>query len=62
METKKISEFGIKFWVILASIVIVVAGIKASASIITPLFLALFVTAICSGPFAWLKKRGFLNP
>ncbi len=58
METKKISEFGIKFWVILAAIVIVIAGIKSAASIITPLFLALFVTAICYGPFVWLKKKG----
>ncbi len=58
METKNISHFGIKFWVILASIVIVIAGIKASASIITPLLLALFVTAICYGPFLWLKKKG----
>ncbi len=58
METKNISHFGIKFWVILAAIVIVVAGIKASASIVTPLLLALFVTAICYGPYVWLKKKG----
>ena len=58
METKKISEFGVKFWIILAAIIIVIAGIKASASIITPLFLAIFMTAICYGPFVWLKKRG----
>jgi len=58
METKKVSHFGIKFWVILAAIVIVIAGIKASASIVTPLLLALFVTAICYGPYVWLKKKG----
>jgi len=58
METKNISHFGIKFWVILAAIVIVIAGIKASASIVTPLLLALFVTAICYGPYVWLKKKG----
>ena len=58
MELKKISEFGVKFWIIIASIVIVIAGIKASASIITPLFFALFITAICYGPFVWLKKKG----
>lgn len=59
MEPKKSSEFGVKFWIIIASIVIVIAGIKASASIITPLFLALFITALCYGPFVWLKKKGF---
>jgi predicted PurR-regulated permease PerM len=58
METKRISEFGVKFWIIIASLVIVIAGIKASASIITPLFLALFITAICYGPFVWLKNKG----
>jgi len=58
METKKISEFGLKFWIILAAIVIVIAGIKAATSIITLLFLALFITAICLGPFKWLTKRG----
>ena len=58
MEQIKISEFGVKFWIIIASLVIVIAGIKASASIITPLFLALFITAICYGPFVWLKKKG----
>ena len=58
MEPKKISEFGVKFWIIIASLVIVIAGIKASASIITPLFLALFITALCYGPFVWLKKKG----
>jgi predicted PurR-regulated permease PerM len=58
MEQIKISEFGVKFWIIIASLVIVIAGIKASASIITPLFLALFITALCYGPFVWLKKKG----
>ena len=59
METKKISEFGLKFWIILASIVVVVAGIKAAGSLVTPLFLALFITAICYPPIMWLKKKGF---
>ena len=62
MELKKISEFGVKFWIIIASLVIVIAGIKASASIITPLFLALFITALCYGPFVWLKKKGLPEP
>jgi predicted PurR-regulated permease PerM len=51
IETKRNSK-----WI--ASLVIVIAGIKASASIITPLFLALFITAICYGPFVWLKNKG----
>ncbi len=58
MDSKKQSQFGIKFWVILASIVIVIAGIKEMASLVTPLFLALFITSICYGPFLWLQKKG----
>ena len=58
MNSKKDSQFGIKFWVILASIVIVIAGIREMASLVTPLFLALFITSICYGPFFWLQKKG----
>ncbi len=28
------------------------------ASLVTPLFLALFITSICYGPFVWLQKKG----
>lgn len=58
MKTEDNLQFGIKFWVILASIMIVIAGIKEMASLVTPLFLALFITAICYGPFIWLQKKG----
>ncbi|MEN8192845.1 MAG: AI-2E family transporter [Bacteroidota bacterium] len=58
MESKIYSQFGIKFWIIAASIVIVIAGIREMASLVTPLFLALFITAICYGPFVWLEKKG----
>ena len=58
MESKGYTQFGIKFWVIAASIVIVIAGIREMASLVTPLFLALFITAICYGPFVWLQKKG----
>ncbi len=58
MDSKNYSQFGIKFWVIAASIVIVIAGIREMASLVTPLFLALFITAICYGPFIWIQKKG----
>jgi len=58
MDSKNYSQFGIKFWVIAASIVIVIAGIREMASLVTPLFLALFITSICYGPFLWLQKKG----
>jgi len=58
METKSYSQFGIKFWIILASFVIVVSGMKVASDLIIPLFLSLFITAICYGPFLWLQKKG----
>lgn len=57
MDTKA-NLFGVKFWIISASIVIVIAGMKAAANIVTPLFLALFIATICIGPFIWLNERG----
>jgi len=40
MESKKTIDFGVKFWVISASFVVVIAGLKAAASIVIPLLLS----------------------
>lgn len=42
----------------LASFVVVVAGIMAAASIITPILLSLFISIICIQPILWLNKKG----
>ncbi len=58
-EKEKIfSQFGVKFWIISASLIIVIAGIREAAGLITPFFLALFITAIFYGPFKWLQEKG----
>ena len=57
-KEKAYSQFGIKFWIISASFVVVIAGMREAASLITPLFLSLFVTAIFYGPFRWLQEKG----
>lgn len=57
MDTKT-NQSGINFWIISASIVIIIAGMKAAANIVTPLFLALFIATICIGPFIWFNERG----
>jgi AI-2 transport protein TqsA len=44
--------------VILASFVIVAAGMKAAESIIVPFLLALFISIVTSPPFFWLQKKG----
>jgi predicted PurR-regulated permease PerM len=41
-----------------ASIVIVVAGLRASASLVVPLLLSLFLAILCGPPLEWLIRRG----
>ena len=41
-----------------ASIVIIIGGMKASAEILNPFFLAIFISIIASQPAAWLVKKG----
>jgi len=48
----------VKFLVIVASFVIIVAGMKAAESIIVPFLLALFITIIASPPYFWLQDKG----
>jgi len=40
-----------------AAFIIIIAGIMASTSIITPLFLALFISIICAQPIIWLQNK-----
>jgi predicted PurR-regulated permease PerM len=43
---------------ILASFIIVVAGMKAARPILVPFFLAVFIAVICAPPFFWLQRKG----
>jgi len=43
---------------ILASFVIVVAGMKAASPILVPFFLAVFIAVICTPPLFWLQRKG----
>lgn len=49
---------GLKFWIIAASLVILVAGLKSASNIVTLFLLAILLTAISLAPFDWLKKKG----
>ena len=52
------SQFGIQFWVITASLIVVIAGMREAAGLITTFFLSIFITAIFYSPFTWLKNKG----
>lgn len=41
-----------------ASVVIIIGGMKASANILNPFFLAVFISIIASQPASWLIKKG----
>jgi predicted PurR-regulated permease PerM len=43
---------------ILASFIVVVAGMKAASSILVPFFLAVFISVICTPPLFWLQRKG----
>ena len=43
---------------ILASFIVVVAGMKAASSILVPFFLAVFIAIICTAPLFWLQRKG----
>jgi AI-2 transport protein TqsA len=43
---------------ILASFIVVVAGMKAASSILVPFFLAVFIAVICAPPLFWLQRKG----
>ena len=42
----------------LASFVVIVAGMKAAGSIIVPFLLAVFISIVTSPPYFWLQKKG----
>ncbi|MFV0522014.1 MAG: AI-2E family transporter [Mangrovibacterium sp.] len=44
--------------VLLAALVIVIAGMMAAKAVILPMILALFVSIICMKPIFWLEKKG----
>ena len=44
--------------VTLASIVVVIAGIRTATAIVIPVLLAAFVAILCSPLLSWLERRG----
>nr|WP_298378635.1 AI-2E family transporter [uncultured Halomonas sp.] len=42
----------------LASLVVIIAGIKLGSDILVPLILSLFIAVICNAPVEWLHRRG----
>jgi AI-2 transport protein TqsA len=56
-EKTKNSSSTLQMMAILASFVIVVAGMKSAESIVVPFLLSLFISIIALPPFLWLQKK-----
>lgn len=46
---------------VLALIVIIMAGLKTAQALVVPFLLAGFITVVCSSPMNWLAKKGLPN-
>ncbi|MFT5836021.1 MAG: AI-2 transport protein TqsA [Sulfurimonas sp.] len=57
MQEKKIGYF----FIVLASVIIVLAGVKSAASIVIPFLLALFIAIILSPSYNYFNKKGIPN-
>jgi predicted PurR-regulated permease PerM len=56
MENKILKQPSSKA-VVVAAYLIIIAIVKYSASIVTPILLALFITIVCAQPIKWLKGK-----
>lgn len=61
-EAKKGNGIGLKFLVCSASIVVLLAGLKAAQSLISPFLLAVFFALVLMPPLRWLKQKGCSGP
>ena len=57
MKTPPKTSVALKVLIGLASFVIIVAGMRAAASLITPFLMAAFIAIICIPPLLWLQSK-----
>jgi len=59
MSSPHPNGIGTKFLLTSAAIIVILAGLKAAQSLISPFLLAVFFALILTPPLRWLKKKGF---
>lgn len=60
-RTVKLDSPTFRFILLATCVVVIVAGLKAAASILTPVALALFIATVSLPVLTWLRKRKFPN-
>ena len=58
MSTQPLLPTSLRLLLIAASIVILIAGLKAAGAIILPILVAVFLAVICTPPVVWLQRIG----
>jgi len=58
MDTGTRSATGGKALLVAASVVILIAGLKAASGILVPIILAALVAALCVPPMRFLQRKG----
>lgn len=49
---------GVRFWIIIAGVIITLSALKQASSIVNMILLAMLLTSVSLAPLDWLKRRG----
>ncbi|MGA1870331.1 MAG: AI-2E family transporter [bacterium] len=49
---------GVRFLIVTASLVVVIAGIRAAGTIVIPFLLSVLIAIVCINPLFWLQRKG----
>lgn len=52
----------VKAFLVMASLVVLIAGVKAATAIFVPLLLSIFIAVICVPPTSYLERKGVPDP
>ena len=61
LEARKHQDPGAHYLLVVASVVVVIAGMKAAASVILPFFIAVFIAMISFPLLNWLQSKRVPN-
>ena len=58
MPTTSTLPASLRILLIIACIVVLIAGLQAASAIILPILVAVFLAVICTPPVTWLQRKG----